>query len=49
MFRVPAALGLTLVLFSLSVVSFQSVTPPAQPQSGPGGKQYLHSSVIKNR
>ncbi|HET9712314.1 MAG TPA: alpha/beta hydrolase, partial [Pyrinomonadaceae bacterium] len=45
----PAALGLTLVLFSLSVGSFQSATPPAQPQTGPGGKQYLHSSVTKNR
>ena len=48
MFRVPAALTLTLVLFSLSV-SFQSATPPVQPQTGPGGKQYLHSSVTKNR
>src|SRR4030095_8631655 len=45
----PAALSLTLVVFSLSVVSFQSATPPSQPSIGPGGKQYPHSSVTKNR
>ena len=52
MFRrifVPAALSLTLVLFSLTIVSSQSATPPSQPQTGPGGKQYLHTGVIKNR
>src|SRR6185312_15586827 len=45
----PAVLSLTLVVCSLSVVSFQSATPPPQPQTGPGGKQYLHASVTKNR
>jgi pimeloyl-ACP methyl ester carboxylesterase len=45
----PAALSLTLVVFSSSVVSFQSATPPSQPSTGPGGKQYPHSSVTKNR
>ena len=44
---VPAVL--TLILFSLPVFSFQTPTPPAQPLSGPGGKQYAHASVIKNR
>ncbi len=24
-------------------------TPPSQPQTGPGGKQYLHTGVTKNR
>jgi pimeloyl-ACP methyl ester carboxylesterase len=27
----------------------QNPTPPAQPASGPGGKQYAHASVTKNR
>lgn len=52
MFRrmfVPAGLSLTLILFSLTIVSFQTATPPSQPQSGPGGKQYVHASVTKNR
>src|SRR6185369_8826078 len=48
-FFVPATLGIALILFSLHVVSAQNVTPPSQPKTGPGGKQYLHSSVIKNR
>jgi len=43
------ALGLVAILVSLTVVSSQTVTPPAQPQTGPGGKQYVHASVIKNR
>ena len=46
---VAAALSLILVVCSTSVFAFQSPTPPSQPQSGPGGKQYLHASVIKNR
>jgi hypothetical protein len=25
------------------------VTPPSQPATGPGGKQYVHASVTKNR
>jgi pimeloyl-ACP methyl ester carboxylesterase len=52
MFRrilVPAVLSLTVILFSLTIVSSQSATPPTQPQTGPGGKQYLHAGVIKNR
>jgi pimeloyl-ACP methyl ester carboxylesterase len=52
MFRrkfVPAALVLILVLCSSSVFSFQNVTPPSQPETGPGGKQYPHASVTKNR
>ncbi|HJU91393.1 MAG TPA: alpha/beta fold hydrolase [Pyrinomonadaceae bacterium] len=52
MFRrmfVAAALSLTLAVCSASVFSFQSPTPPSQPQTGPGGKQYLHAGVTKNR
>jgi pimeloyl-ACP methyl ester carboxylesterase len=51
MFRrifIPAVLGITLILFSFHAVSSQSVTPPSQPQTGPGGKQYVHTAVIKN-
>jgi pimeloyl-ACP methyl ester carboxylesterase len=44
----PAALSLTL-MFSATIFSFQTASPPSQPQSGPGGKQYLHTEVIKNR
>lgn len=43
------ALSLVLTLLSLTVVFSQSVTPPSQPQTGPGGKQYAHAGVIKNR
>ena len=52
MFRrmfVPAVLSVTLILFSLTSVSSQTVTPPTQPQTGPGGKQYPHAGVTKNR
>lgn len=52
MFRrmfVTAVLSVTLVVSSLTIVSFQSATPPVQPQTGPGGKQYLHAGVTKNR
>lgn len=45
----PVALFLSLALFSLTILSSQSPTPPVQPAAGPGGKQYVHSSVIKNR
>jgi len=45
----PALLSLTLTFLPLTIVSAQSVTPPLQPQSGPGGKQYVHASVTKNR
>lgn len=52
MFRrmfVPALVSLTLIFLSLKIVSFQTATPPTQPATGPGGKQYAHASVIKNR
>ena len=52
MFRrigVPALLSLTLTFLPLTVVSAQTVTAPTQPRTGPGGKQYIHSSVTKNR
>ena len=48
MFR-KTALSLVLVLLSLTVVSSQNIAPPAQPQTGPGGKQSLHGGVTKNR
>lgn len=43
------ALFLSLLLFSLPVLAVQKVTPPSQPATGPGGKQYVHASVTKNR
>src|SRR5690349_17076840 len=43
-----AALVSLLVLISLTVVSSQNVTPPAQPLSGPGGSQAAHARVTKN-
>lgn len=43
------ALTLMLVLSSLPVFSFQSPTPPSQPQAGPGGSKYAHTDVTKNR
>src|SRR5678816_2729823 len=46
--RVVPAL-LSLIFLSLTIVSAQNVTPPSQPASGPGGKQYVHASVTKNR
>jgi acetyl esterase/lipase len=52
MFRrlfVPALFSVTLTFLSLAIVSAQSVTPPSQPLKGPGGKQYVHKSVTKNR
>ena len=51
MFRrifVPAVLSLTLIFLSSTVFS-QTATPPSQPQTGPGGKQYVHAGVTKNR
>ena len=44
-----AILSLTLVLLSLTIGFAQGVTPPSQPLSGPGGSQYLHTSVTRNR
>lgn len=49
---VPVILSLTLVLSSLTIVfsqNSQSATPPSQPPTGPGGKQYIHAGVVKNR
>ncbi|HEX6717993.1 MAG TPA: alpha/beta fold hydrolase [Pyrinomonadaceae bacterium] len=46
---VPAFLSFTLIFLSLTIVSSQNVTPPSQPLTGPGGKQYAHTNVIKNR
>lgn len=43
-----AVLVFSLILFSLNTLA-QSATPPSQPLTGPGGKQYTHASVIKNR
>jgi pimeloyl-ACP methyl ester carboxylesterase len=40
---------LAIILFSLTTLSFQRATPPMQPSDGPGGKQYLHTRVTKNR
>lgn len=45
----PAVLSISLILSSLSIFSWQSATPPSQPQTGPGGKQYIHTAVTKNR
>lgn len=52
MFRrifVPALLTVTLTFLFLTLVFAQGVTPPEQPLTGPGGKQYVHASVKKNR
>ena len=47
---------LALILFSLTAFSFQKPaapapqpTPPVQPSTGPGGKQYTHVKVTKTR
>ncbi|HEX5833645.1 MAG TPA: alpha/beta hydrolase [Pyrinomonadaceae bacterium] len=50
----PVAMFVALALFALTMVSApllspQAPTPPAQPASGPGGKQYAHTEVTKNR
>ena len=44
----PVSIFITVLLFSLTIVSSQNPTPPAQPASGPGGKQYTHAAVTKN-
>ena len=52
MFRkvvVAAALSVTLLVCSASGIAFQKPSPPSQPETGPGGRQYLHTAVIKNR
>lgn len=45
----PVALFVVLMLFLPALVLAQSPAPPSQPASGPGGKQYAHTSVTKNR
>jgi len=46
----PVVLSLLLIFSSLTIVSSQnSATPPSQPQTGPGGKQYVHAGVTRNR
>ena len=49
MTRKPVALILTIVLFSLTTFAAQRPTPPAQPATGPGGRQYTHAGVTKHR
>lgn len=49
MTRRPTAAFVAIILFSLTIVSAQRATPPAQPATGPGGKQYAHAKVTKNR
>jgi len=43
------SLTISLVLFSLTIFSAQRATPPLQPDTGPGSKQYVHATVTKNR
>ncbi len=43
------SLTISLVLFSLTILSVQRATPPVQPATGPGGKQYIHANATKNR
>jgi len=43
-------ISLTILLaLSLTTVFAQRATPPKQPATGPGGKQYVHAKVMKNR
>src|ERR1041384_4128439 len=52
MFRrifVPALFSIALTFLFLGSASAQIATPPSQPLTGPGGKQYTHASVTKNR
>ena len=43
------ALIVSFLLFSPAIFRAQNATPPSQPATGPGGKQYVHASVTKNR
>ena len=43
------ALFLSFAIFAVTILSAQSPTPPSQPATGPGGKQYVNASVTKNR
>src|SRR5262245_60241027 len=49
MLRRITSLTVLLALFSLTIFSAQRPTPPAQPDTGPGGKQYAHAAVKKTR
>src|SRR6185437_573144 len=52
MFRrivVAALFSVALTFLFFTNVCAQSATPPPQPLTGPGGKQYVHKSVTKNR
>ena len=49
MFRRLFVPALFSAFLSLTIVSAQNVTPPSQPLRGPGGKQYVHKDVTKNR
>jgi pimeloyl-ACP methyl ester carboxylesterase len=48
-FFVAAVLSLSLIFLSLPIFPSQSITPPSQPQTGPGGKQSFHTNVVRNR
>ncbi len=45
----PLVLFVVFALFAPAFVLSQGPQPPAQPASGPGGKQYAHTSVTKSR
>ncbi len=52
MFRrivVSALSSIALTFLLLTNVSAQIATPPSQPLTGPGGRQYAHATVTKNR
>jgi len=46
---ISLALFLIFALFLPPVLRAQKATPPSQPATGPGGKQYVHANVTKNR
>jgi len=49
-YRNIAFVGLLILVLTLQPISSaQLPTPPAQPTTGPGGKQATHEGVIKNR
>lgn len=48
MTRKTVAAFLAITIFSLPIFA-QRATPPVQPSTGPGGKQYAHAKVTKNR
>ena len=49
MLRRAISFTTAVLVFSLTIFAFQRPTPPVQPESGPGGKQYVHTAVTKNR